>query len=135
MAHIGNNIARIRMFNMIAQKEMAYFLKISQQEYSRIEKKESIDVAVLNNIAERLNCSVDFILCLPPVGVYSAFNELNNNAHINTVQASIDVVGLKAIYEQTINEKELIISIQKDKISIFENTIKDKILNIQSFKK
>ncbi|MDI9319645.1 MAG: helix-turn-helix transcriptional regulator [Phycisphaerales bacterium] len=42
MADIGKNISRIRLFKKIGQKDMADYLKISQQEYSRIEQKKGL---------------------------------------------------------------------------------------------
>lgn len=115
MTNIGKNIARIRLFKLIGQKEMADFLKISQQEYSRIEQKAAIDDRLLESIAAKLDCPVDIIKSLEQVEFTNQTvhqNDGNKGIGINISSSE----QITALYERLLKEKDDVIALQKEQI-------------------
>jgi transcriptional regulator with XRE-family HTH domain len=55
MVHLGNNIAKLRGFRRMPQKDIAQRLGLTQQEYSRIESKDLVDDDLLERIAVELD--------------------------------------------------------------------------------
>ena len=120
MNNIGKNIARVRLFKMIGQKEMADYLNISQQEYSRIENKKIVDDKLLELIAQKLDCSVEIIKSLEQVDFISqTVNQNNGNNGIGINNNSIDKIC--DIYERLLKEKDSTIKQQQDLIQNIKN--------------
>ena len=59
--HIGRNILHIRTIKQIKQDDIATRLGISQQAYSRIEKRSTIREATLTKIAKEFGVEVSFL--------------------------------------------------------------------------
>lgn len=60
---IGKTLFDLRKENSKTQKEVALFLKISQQAYANYESsKREPDIETISKIADYFNCSVDYLL-------------------------------------------------------------------------
>jgi transcriptional regulator with XRE-family HTH domain len=113
MAHLGNNIAKLRGFRRIPQKEIASKLKLSQQEYSKIECKSEIDDNMLNLIAKTLDFPVELIQSLDSNGqVENVYQQEGNKGHIfnydfNSTEKMVE------LYERLLKEKDEVIEMYK----------------------
>lgn len=81
MAHLGNNVAKLRNFRRRTQKEMAGLMKITQPEYSRIENREHINDELLETIAELLDFPIDLIKGLDSFGPQTVYQQDGNNGN------------------------------------------------------
>ena len=60
---IGKTLFNLRKENGKTQKEVALYLKISQQAYANYESsKREPDIETISKIADYFNCSVDYLL-------------------------------------------------------------------------
>lgn len=119
MVHLGNNIARLRSFRRIPQKDMAGKLGLSQQEYSRIEKKEEVDDGILSQIAEILNFPVEAFKHIESSTTIQTVYQQNGNNGNGFHQNATD--KLEELYERLLSEKDIIIEMQKDIIEMYKN--------------
>ena len=111
MSHIGNNIARLRGFRQIPQKEMASKLQIAQQTYSILETKSEIDEEML----ERIAIVLDF-----PI---QAIKELDSHSVLSVNQQGGNAGSI--FYQYNPNEKM---------IELYERMIKERDENIETLK-
>ncbi len=119
MVHLGNNVARLRSFRRIPQKEMASQLAMSQQEYSRIEKKEEIDDDLLNKIAEVLDFPVEAIKHIESsTTIQTVYQQNGNSGNGFYVNANDKIVEM---YERLLKEKDMVIEMQRDVIELYKN--------------
>ena len=113
MSHVGRNIARLRGFQQIPQKEMASKLNMSQQAYSALENKAEIEDDLLERVAEVLEFPVQALKELDNQSVLSINQQGGNTGSIfYQYNPNEKIVEL---YERMIKEKEDIIK-QKDEI-------------------
>lgn len=121
MAHLGNNVARLRSFRQIPQKDMASRLEMSQQEYSRIEKKQEIDDDLLGKIAEVLDFPVEAIKHIEASTtiqtVYQQNGNMGNGFHINASEKVVEM------YERLLKEKDAVIEIQRGVIEVYKKQL------------
>jgi transcriptional regulator with XRE-family HTH domain len=117
MVHLGNNIARLRNFRRIPQKDMAARLSMSQQTYSNVENKQEIDEDLLQKIAEVLDFPVDAIRELDSHSILS-INQQGGNAGNIFYQTSSD--KLQELYEKLLKEKEEIIKTKDEIIEMYK---------------
>lgn len=115
MVHLGNNVARLRGFRQLPQKEVASRLNISQQDYSKIETKAEIDEDLLFRIATAIDFPVDLIKELENASIQTIHNSGEITSSIfyqnNPVEKLIEV------YEQLLKEKDEVI---KSKDAVIE---------------
>jgi len=107
MEHLGNNIARLRNFRRIPQKEMAAKLRMTQQAYSAVENKAEIDEDLLEKIAEVLDFPVQAVRELDSHSVLS-INQQGGNAGSVFYQYNPNE-KIQELYERLLKEKDDII--------------------------
>lgn len=107
MSHLGQNIARLRGFRKIPQKEMASKLKMAQQTYSNLENKAEIDEELLDRIALVLDFPVQAIKELDSHSVLSVNQQGGNTGSVfyqyNPNEKIIE------LYERMLKEKDEVI--------------------------
>ncbi len=108
--HIGKNVSRLRNFRGMKQDDMAKRLKMTQQNYSLIEKSEHITDAVLKKIADVLDYDVEFIKQMPDAPyVYS-----NNQQGGNVVNYEINPLNkIVELYEK-------LLAAEREKVKLLE---------------
>lgn len=122
MVHVGNNIARLRSFRRIPQKDMANRLGIKQQDYSRLESKEIIDDEVLLKIAKELNFPVEAIKEMEAsTTIQTVYQQTGNNGNGFNVITSEKV---EEMYERLLAEKDEVIKMQKEMIEMYKQHLK-----------
>jgi transcriptional regulator with XRE-family HTH domain len=118
MVHLGNNVARLRNFRRIPQKEMASKLQMSQQTYSNVENKQDIDEDLLQKIAEVLEFPIEAIRELDTHSVLSINQQGGNAGNIFYQTSATD--KLQDLYEKLLKEKDEIIKIKDEMIEMFK---------------
>lgn len=119
MVHLGNNVARLRSFRRIPQKDMASQLAMTQQEYSRIEKKEEIDDDLLSKIADVLDFPVEAIKHIESsTTIQTVYQQNGNSGNGFYVNANDKIVEM---YERLLKEKDTVIEMQRDVIEMYKN--------------
>lgn len=117
MNHVGNNIARLRNFRRMPQKEMAAKLNMSQQAYSTIENKPDVDDDLLERIAQVLEFPVDAIRELDAHSVVS-INQQGGNAGSIFYQYNPNE-KIQELYERLLKEKDDIIKSKDEVIEMY----------------
>ncbi|MBS1532546.1 MAG: helix-turn-helix transcriptional regulator [Bacteroidetes bacterium] len=117
MNHIGNNIARLRNFRRMPQKEMASKLSMSQQAYSTIENKQDVDEELLERIAQILEFPVEAIRDLDAHSVLS-INQQGGNAGSVFYQYNPNE-KIQELYERLLKEKDDIIKSKDEVIEMY----------------
>ena len=116
MLHIGNNIAKLRGFRRIPQKEIASKLHLSQQEYSKIECKAEIDDDMLNIIAKALDFPVELIKSMDGNGhVENVYQQEGNKGHVFNYDLS-STEKIVELFERLLKEKDEIIEMYKKQL-------------------
>lgn len=106
MSHLGNNVARLRGYRQMPQKEIAAKLNITQQDYSKIEKKEVIEDDLLERIAEALDFPVELIKQIDAAPSAFSVNQQGGNTGVTFNQYSTEVDKIVELYERVIKEKD-----------------------------
>lgn len=113
MPHLGQNIARLRGFRKMPQKEMASKLNMAQQTYSNLENKAEIDEDLLDRIAAVLDFPVQAIKELDSQSVLSVNQQGGNTGSVfyqyNPNEQIIE------LYERMLKQKDELLK-QKDQI-------------------
>lgn len=104
MVHLGNNVARLRGFRRVTQKELADRLTMSQQEYSRIENRQVIDDDLLERIAKALDFPVDLVKQLDSASVVNNNQQGGNAGNIFYQNETSEEVA--ALYENTLERAQ-----------------------------
>lgn len=113
MRHIGQNVARLRGFRQIPQKEMAIKLQMAQQTYSALESKAEIDEDLLDRIAAALDFPVE---ALKELDAYSVININDSGDNIgNVFHNHSSNEEMRMLYEKLLKEKDELLK-QKDEI-------------------
>ncbi len=120
MAHLGQNIARLRGVRRMTQKEMAAKLHLTQPDYSRIEQKTEIDDNLLAMIADVLEVSPETI---------KSFNE---NAMINNVSCNFNDNAVNTIYQ--FNPVDKLVELVEENRKLYEQLLKEKDTVIEMYK-
>ena len=121
MVHLGNNIARLRGFRRMTQKQLADKVHITQQEYSRLESKPAIDDDLLEKIAEAMDFPVELIKHLDSASVVNN-NQQGGNAG-NIFYQNENAEHVVELYEKLIKEKEEVIRMKEEIIKQKEEVI------------
>ena len=115
MVHLGNNIAKLRSFRRMPQKEVAAMLNMTQPEYSRIESKEKIDDDLLDRIAEVINY---------PIEVIKGLNDnTNQNIYQNEINGGNGVCYVSNPVEMIVDLYERLLESERSKIKLLEDII------------
>jgi transcriptional regulator with XRE-family HTH domain len=128
MAHIGQNIAKLRGIRRMTQKEMASKTGLFQPEYSKLEQKEEIDDDLLAIIAAALDVTPEAIRKFNEEAVINIVsNILNDNSaiisnypiiNLNPIDKLIEVIEEnKKLYERLLQEKD-------EKIELYKKQLK-----------
>jgi len=118
MAHLGRNIAKLRGFRRIPQKDMAARLDMKQQTYSDLEQKAQIDDDLLERIAEILEFPVDAIKELENGSVFN-INQQGGNAG-NTFYQYNPNEKIIELYERMLKEKDELLKQKDDIIAMYK---------------
>ena len=115
MVHIGNNIAKLRGFRRLPQKDVATKLNLSQQEYSKIESKAQIDDDLLDRIAEIIDFPSEIIKGLDSgITIQSCNQQGGNSENISTgTYNQYNSEKIVELYEKLLKEKDEIIEMYK----------------------
>ena len=119
MVHLGNNIAKLRGFRRLPQKDIAHTLNMSQQEYSKIEGKAQIDDDLLERIAAVIDFPAELIRELDSNVTNQSFNQQGGNSGnittevFNQYNPTDKIVEL---YEKLLKEKDDIIEMFKQQL-------------------
>jgi transcriptional regulator with XRE-family HTH domain len=119
MVHIGNNIARLRGFRRLPQKDIAAKLNLSQQDYSKIEAKAEID----EDLLERIATAIDFPIELIKELENSSIQTVHNSGSITDsifYQQNNPMEKIIEVYEKLIKEKDEVIKNKEDLIVMYK---------------
>ncbi|MBS1530567.1 MAG: helix-turn-helix transcriptional regulator [Bacteroidetes bacterium] len=117
MVHLGNNIAKLRNFRRIPQKEVASRLNISQSEYSRLESKAEISDDLLEHIADVINYPVDLIKELDNSSIQSVHN--SGSISDSIFYQNNPNEKIQDLYERLLKEKDDIIKSKDEVIEMY----------------
>lgn len=118
--HEGRNVKRFREMLGIKQESLAADLgeEWTQKKVSLLEAKESVDAAVLQKIAEKLNIPVD------------AFRNFDEEMAVNIISNTFDngstLYGYQKNDNCTFNPIEKIVQLHEEKIALYERMLKAK---------
>jgi len=116
MGHIGNNIAKLRGFRRIPQKDIASKLELSQQESSKIESASELDEDMLNLIAKVLDFPVELIKSIDTNGhVENLYQQDGNKGHVFNYDFN-STEKLVELYERLLKEKDQLIESYKKQL-------------------
>jgi len=125
MVHLGNNIARLRGFRRLGQKDIYSRIGMSQQEYSKLEKKEIIDDDLLEKISTAIDFPVELIKSLNDNNtVQNVYQNEGNNGNGFYITNPID--KLMELYERLLKEKDETIRQKDEVIGIYKKQQKEK---------
>jgi len=117
MAHLGNNIARIRGFKRLTQKELASKLNMRQQDYSKIENSEEIDNEMLELISNALDIPIELIKQLDGNSAISLNQQGGNTGNIFYQVNPIEKI--ETLYER-------LLEIERKRNDLLEEKLRDK---------
>lgn len=117
--HEGRNVKRFREMLGIKQEALAVQLNEdwTQVNISRLEQKESIDDALLQQIAEVLKIPVE------------AFRNFDEEAAVNLISCTFSdnaVFSHRGEVQQTIHPVDQLIKLHEEKIALYERMLKEK---------
>ncbi len=118
MVHLGNNIARLRGFRRIPQKDIASKLSLSQQDYSKLEAKAEIDLDQLERIAIAMDFPVELIKELDDTSVQTIHNSGSITDSIFYQNNPIEKIT--ELYERLLKEKDEIIKNKDEVIATYK---------------
>ncbi len=116
MVHLGNNIAKLRGFRRLPQKEVAGKLHLSQQEYSKLEAKAEIDDDLLERIAAIFDFPIELIKSMDTNGhVENVYQQEGNKGHVFNYELS-PTEKIIELYERMLKEKDELIELYKSQL-------------------
>lgn len=114
--HNGRNVKRIREILGIKQEVLASGLGLSQQAISQLEQKETLDLALLENIASILKVPVEAIVNFDEE---KAIYNIQNNYDSSTSNVNYQFNPIDKIVELY----EALIKSEREKIEMLEKII------------
>src|SRR5690606_22236290 len=112
--HLGYNIHRFRSFRGMKQQDIAKRLKMTQQNYSLIEKSEHVDDNLLERISDILECDPAFIKGLPETLHIYSDNQQGGNVVNYDLSDSDKIIK---VYER-------ILKTERNRIKMLEGLVK-----------
>lgn len=122
MQDCGSLIEREIARQRVKKNELATFLNISPQNFSKLLHKQSIDSAILEKICEYLNMDPMIFFDFRPNGHGSLVGEVTQNNTLSTGQINLDTHNT-AMFERLIEEKQARIEALQSNIASLERTI------------
>lgn len=119
MPHLGHNIARLRGFRQIPQKDMAKKLKMAQQTYSALENKAEIDEDLLERIAGVLDFPVQALKQLDSFSVFTINQQGDNPGNVFHQYDPNEEV--RTLYEKLLKEKDELLKQKDAMIEMYKN--------------
>lgn len=121
MRHVGENVARLRSFRRIPQKDVAAQLGLTQSEYSRIEKKAEIEDDLLQRIAAAIDFPVELIRELD-----NSIQTIHNNGSItdSIFYQHNPTEQIVALYERMLKEKDELLRQKDELIDLYKKQLK-----------
>lgn len=123
--HHGENVELFRRFKKLTQKDLAEFLKVSQQTISDYENSEILPEEVISKIASILEISPYYLRDCTPEDLYSMFVKIETGANNSNVVGVVgnEVVNLNTSSTDLINEllsnyREVIETLKADKAEL-----------------
>ncbi len=107
--HHGQNIKRLREIMGVKQEALARQLNITQQSFSEMEKRELIEEATLEKVAEALKVPVRAIKNMTEESVVNYINTFNDNSNgnFNNYHCTFNPIDkIVELYERILKEKE-----------------------------
>lgn len=114
--HEGRNVKRFREMLGIKQDALAFDLNMSQQAVSLLEQKETIDAALLQQIAD--------ILKLPVEAIQNFDEEQAVNVIANTF--GDHGIGYQRNENPTFHPIDKLVQLHEEKIALYERMLKEK---------
>lgn len=112
--HIGRNISKLRDLKGIKQEELAKLLGITQQAVSRLENKKEIDEDMLQQIADKLDLTIDGIKQFTPDATINSINQQGGNVFVDKLYIN-PLEKIEELYQKMLNEKdEIILSLRNE---------------------
>ena len=130
--HIGRKISRIRELRGLKQEALAIELGVSQQTVSNIEKSESIEAALLTQVAEILGVTPEAIENFSEEAVFNIINNFNDNSSNNGAWSSNPSFNFNPLdklleaHEENKNLYERLLEAEKAKLDYLERLLKGK---------
>ncbi|MFM2284335.1 MAG: hypothetical protein RL222_1839 [Bacteroidota bacterium] len=113
--HIGRNISKLRDLKGLKQEEFAKLLGISQQAVSRLESKKEIDDELLQQIADKLDLTIDGIKQFSPDAMINSINQQGGNVFVEKLYIN-PLEEIKELYQKLLQEKDETIRFLKEEI-------------------
>lgn len=110
----GANVRRWREWRNVKQDVLADQIGVSQATLSSYEKKEKLDIEILEKIAKVLDVPVE------------AITELNDGASINIVANTFDNYSSAINWQPTFNPLDKIVELYEEKNALYERMLKEK---------
>lgn len=110
----GANVRRWREWRNVKQDVLADQIGVSQATLSSYEKKEKLDIEILEKIAKVLDVPVE------------AITELNDGASINIVANTFDNYSSAINWQPTFNPLDKIVELFEEKNALYERMLKEK---------
>ncbi len=129
--HIGRKISRIRELRGLKQEALAIELGVSQQTVSNIEKSESIEAALLAQVAEILGVTPEAIENFSEEAVFNYFNNFHDNSGAGAYSSNPSfnfnpLDKLLEAHEENKNLYERLLEAEKAKLDYLERLLKGK---------
>ncbi len=110
----GANVRRWREWRNVKQDVLADQIGVSQATLSSYEKKEKLDIEILQKIAKVLDVPVE------------AITELNDGASINIVANTFDNYSSAINWQPTFNPIDKMVELYEEKNALYERMLKEK---------
>ena len=110
----GANVRRWREWRNVKQDVLADQIGVSQATLSSYEKKEKLDIEILQKIAKVLDVPVE------------AITELNDWASINIVANTFDNYSSAINWQPTFNPIDKMVELYEEKNALYERMLKEK---------
>ena len=110
----GANVRRWREWRNVKQDDLADQIGVSQATLSSYEKKEKLDIEILEKVAKVLDVPVE------------AITELNDGASINIVANTFDNYSSAINWQPTFNPLDKIVELYEEKNALYERMLREK---------
>lgn len=110
----GANVRRWREWRNVKQDVLADQIGVSQATLSSYEKKEKLDIEILEKIAKVLDVPVE------------AITELNDGASINIVANTFDNYSSAINWQPTFNPIDKMVELYEEKNALYERMLREK---------
>jgi len=126
----GRNLKCLRKVLGYTQERLAFELNMSQQAFSDMEKRETIDDKTLKKVADVMKVPVDAIKNMTEESTYNFINTLNENTFNdnsglnNIVNNPIDKII--ELYNEKMELYEKLLQSEREKVDILQEALRDK---------